>query len=117
VLKEIISNYNAGNVDAAISYYAEDFMIMAPDGISIGKVEAGKAWKNFITTNTDKVTMDIYDDDQASGNLAFVRGNIKKETTPKTDVETQIKNEKILLVFLRQGDSTWKIIIEIWNNN
>ena len=116
VMKNIEATWNAGNWDA--TDYAGDCVTMPPGmEANLGKEAAIKRWESFLAANTSTWTIDAFDDVQVSGDLAVVRYTVTDKVTPKTGGEAVTSRQKGIDVLKRQGDGSWKVIIEIWNDN
>lgn len=94
----------------------DDNMVQMPPGYEAieGKEALYKAWKAFLDHNVSTWELTIRDI-QVSGDLAYLRGQVREMVTPKAGGEPTIFLGKILYTFRRASDGSWKIATEMWN--
>ena len=109
---------SAKDVDKTVSYYADDAMVLPPNGAMVNNKEAiKKIWKDMLTApgfsggwKATKVEV------ARSGELATVSGTWEFATNdakgkPSTD------RGKFVEVVKKQTDGGWKCVTDIWNSD
>ena len=108
----------AKDVDKTVSYYADDVIVLPPNGpIATTKEAIRKIWKDMLTApgysggwKATKVEV------ARSGDLAYVSGTYEftmndASGKPSTD------RGKFVEVVKKQADGTWKCVTDIWNSD
>lgn len=113
-IREVLSRYqgalNASSSDAAVSLYAEDAVLMAPNGPSmIGKAALQQAYDAGSKALQFKVSFTVAEVVEMSPEWAFARTNSAGSLTIKaTGIQTAEANQELFI--LRKGlDGNWKI--------
>ncbi|MEZ4809265.1 MAG: SgcJ/EcaC family oxidoreductase [Allomuricauda sp.] len=116
VLQELISSDNKGDLKGVMSHYAENAVLMSPNGVSIAgheniETHYGKIFENSTFLNLKAVSHDI----RVQGNMATIAGiNYGSIVSKKDSTDTEIHG-KFMMLFEKQGGS-WKITRLIWND-
>ncbi len=58
-----------------------------------------------------------YEEVEASGDWAFVRGTYTQTVTPKAGGAATLVDGKFLAIWKRQADGSWKMYIDCFNSN
>lgn len=106
------------DLDKTVSFYADDAVVMPPNGPSATTKEAvRKAWKDLldlpgmaISWKTTKVAV------AKSEDIAYASGSY--EVTMNDASGKPVKEiGKYLEVFKKQEDGKWKCVMDIWNSD
>jgi len=111
------AGWDSGNVDALLSLFAEEPVLMPLDlPIVIGKSAIRSLYrslfKEYIIRGKGKVV-----EADASGNLRYIWNSYSLTTTPKTNGVPTTSKGKSLFIVRRQSDSSWKIARLIDNSD
>ena len=116
VLAGLSSADNSGNLDAVVSHYREDAMLLPPNAGAVAGRPAIRVWyEQGFHHFRFEVSFDV-EEIQASGDWAFARGYINGQLNPKADEAPVRLHEKYLMV-LRRDPGGWKIARLIWNSD
>lgn len=114
VLAGLTAADNTGDLDAVVSHYADDAILLPPNSTQVAGQPAIRAWyEEGLHRFRFEVSFDA-DEIQVSGDLAFVRGLINGRLVPKGEEAPRTLHEKYIMVLRRQKDG-WKISRIIWN--
>ena len=108
----------AKDVDKTVSYYSDDAVVMPPNSPSATTKEAIRgAWKEVLTSpgaaTSWKATMVEV---AKSGDLACVSGTYEETMTDASGKPAKDRG-KYVEILKKQGDGTWKCILDIWNSD
>ena len=116
VLAEIVAGDNAGNLDAVLSCYADDAILLPPNNAPVmGKSAIHSRYEDGFRHFRFDIAF-TSDEAQVFGDWAFVRGTIQGRTVPKGNEPPRQINDKYIMV-LRRQNSGWKIARLIWNSS
>ena len=116
VLQELISSDNQGNLKGVMSHYANNAVLMSPNGVSIAghkdiETHYAKIFENSKFLNLKAVSHDT----RVQGNMASMAGvNYGTIVSKKDSTNTEI-HAKFMMLFEKQN-GTWKITRLIWND-
>ena len=121
VLKEYIEPYKTGDTEGWLEVFADDAVGMHN---TLPALEGKQALRRFAETvhgtfNIEQLDVTV-DSVITEGDWALTRGNFIASFVPKgEDVENQAdpRQGKYILLWERQADGTWKIILDMGNNN
>jgi len=103
------SGWLAGDVDALLSLYADEPVLMPQGQPAVsGKEEIRRLYQAVfkeVTVKSEGTVMEV----EASGNWGFFWSTYKLTATPRAGGETIESEGKSLFVVKRQPDGTWKI--------
>ena len=107
-----------GDMNTAISYWTDDAVMLPPDqGALIGKqaivayVSASASIPGFsITWEPERAVV------SASGDLGYIIENNTVTFTDSTGVQ-RTQHGKVVTVWRRQGDGSWKNVVDSWSNS
>ena len=120
-IKDFFDTYTstiaAGDLDGWVDHFAEDIVAMPPNEATMKGKEASRQWAQpgFDQFNMEEII--TIEEIEVSGNWAFARVSYTLKSTPKAGGETFQANGKIIWIFKRQTDGTWKASHVIWNGN
>lgn len=108
----------AKDVDKAVSYYADDAVVFAPNAPAASTKEAIRnTWKGMITApstsggwKTSKVEV------SKSRDLAAINGTYEF-TMDDASGKPAHDHGDYVAVFKKQADGSWKCIVDIWNSD
>ena len=109
--------FNRGDVDAIMSFFTDDAVVMAPNSPpAIGKDAVRSLWQAFFGQFTAEETLSSHEI-LMFGDWAFERGSYTVTLTPKSGGGPIQDNGKIIFVWQRQPDGSWKIARDMWSSN
>lgn len=122
VVDGIIAADNAGDLEAILSFYAEDAILLPPNGDPIRGIEAIRQhYKELFQTSVLYIRA-VSRETQVSGDWAFDRGTVDGQILPREDEhgkingEPKIVNDKYVMTLRREGENGWRITRLIWNS-
>ncbi len=106
----------AGDLDAAIAFFTEDVMVMAPNSPII---QGRSTWLEMIKPLgiTSKVHVLEFVEVDGYGDIAYARGNWVEEYSLKGVEESHKDEGKVLGVLRKQPDGSWLIAVWCWNSD
>jgi ketosteroid isomerase-like protein len=115
-VKEFHAAINSGDVDRAVGMFTEDVIFM-PDGWETitGKERVAEVWTNSITSGfrtKDQKIIEL----TIGGDLAF-EATTQLWTMRSEGQEDQWASSKYVHIWKRRPDGSWKLHLDIWNNN
>jgi uncharacterized protein (TIGR02246 family) len=108
----------ARNLDKAVSFYADDAIILADKGPLVrGKENIRKNWQESFAMPGPGLTFATTDIQVANAaDLAWEHGTYDFATADKDGKVTDVKG-KYLVVWKKQFDGSWKVVADIDNAN
>ncbi len=108
------------DVDATVAFYADDAHVLPPDApLATGKADIRAVWvlnlNPAYSLNWEATKVEV----AQSGDLAYVTGTYifkpvsSSDMTPTTPAEVG----KMVEVFKKQADGSWKVTADIWNRD
>jgi uncharacterized protein (TIGR02246 family) len=122
VVDGIIAADNTGDLEAVLSFYAEDAILLPPNGDPIRGIEAIRHHYEELFQNSVLYIRAISRETQVNGDWAFDRGTINGQLLPrededgKTTGEPKTINDKYVMTLHRDGENGWRITRLIWNS-
>jgi ketosteroid isomerase-like protein len=109
---------NTGDLDSFISLWDDNAIRMEPDNPSvIGKENIRKSFEIPFAVFNIKFSHGSDTELQVANDIAFIRGTYTMSLTPKEGGPTTNFDGKALSINKKQADGSWKIYINIFNNN
>jgi uncharacterized protein (TIGR02246 family) len=115
VSSEIIAADNTGDAAAVIRFYADDAVLLPPNGAPVvgkdairARYEEGFRHFRFMISSTSE---EIH----VFGDWAFDRGITEGKTIPKTSEPPKQIHDKYVMILHREPSGAWKIARLIWN--
>ena len=116
VLSGIVAADNAGDLDGVMAFYAEDAILLPPNGTAVnGKALIRSRYEEGFRHFRFDIAFSS-DETQVFGDWAFIRGAIRGRTIPKDAQPSRILNDKYIMV-LHRGKDGWRIARLIWNGS
>jgi len=116
VLSGIVAADNAADLEAVISHYSDDAVLLPPNDKPVtgkaavrARYEEGFRHFRFDIAYTS-------DETEIFGDWAFIRGTIRGRTIPRDETPGRTLNEKYVMILHREK-SGWKISRLIWNGS
>lgn len=119
-IKDIVADFNialnAGDIDKASFYYADEVVVISPIGSpGVGKETCisnlQQLFDRFVYEEVDVVK-----NVEIGGDLAVAHVAWSGIYTPKDGGEPRKSNGNWIMVLRKQPDSAWKFIYQIWTN-
>jgi uncharacterized protein (TIGR02246 family) len=111
----IIAADNAGDAAAVIRFYADDAVLLPPNGAPVvgkdairARYEEGFRHFRFAISSSSEET-------HVFGDWAFDRGTTTGKTIPKMDESSRQIHDKYVMILHRESGGAWKIARLIWN--
>lgn len=112
VIDGLVAGINAGDLEAALSYYADDATVMPPQQPGVeGKDALREGLEEYLSANKVHSEAEILDVG-VNGDLAHVRATYHDTLTNADGQETH--NTGNWLLVLKKGEVGWKITSELW---
>ena len=109
-IRRYVEASNKGDVATLASLYAEDAMLLPPDHEPIQGREAIRAfWRQGTDEGLEVTNLAV----EVDGNLGYLVGQYN---LPATD-EEPADSGKYVMCLKRQGDGSWKVTADIWNQS
>lgn len=115
-VRGIIAADNAGDLDAVLSFYDDNAVLIAPTGPDVvGKAAIRDHYVGLFAENSLSIDIDIQDS-VVSGEWAISRGVNFVAATSKSTGETAHAESKFLMTLRRDADAGWRIVHLMWVN-
>ena len=107
---------NAADADAAVAMFTEDVIMMSNGWQTVaGKEAVAEIWRGsiesgFRTRDQEIISLEL------DGDLAY-EATTQQWTMHREDQEDQWRSSKYVHIWKRQPDGSWKLHLDIWNNN
>ncbi len=116
VTSGIIAADNTGDADAVIRFYADDAVLLPPNGAPV-------IWANLIRVRYAEgfqrfrfAISSTSDETHVFGDWAFDRGTTMGKTVPKGSDPSRQIHDKYVMILHRETGGVWKIARLIWNS-
>lgn len=122
VVDGIIAAGNAGDLEAMLSFYAEDAILLPPNGDPIRGLAAIRQHYQELFQTSVLYIRAVSRETQVSGDWAFDRGTVDGQILPREDENGKINgepktiNDKYVMTLHREGGTGWRITRLIWNS-
>ena len=112
-MREAVTRYesasNDGDADALSALYADDALLLPPDGAVVaGRDSILAFWKDGIEPG---ISFEVVDS-KTEGGTGFVAGRFLVEATDSAPADSG----KYVLCLRRQPDGAWRVVADIWNS-
>jgi ketosteroid isomerase-like protein len=105
------------DVDATVAYYSDDAVLLAPNEPMItGKQALRASWAALLSPNNAVSWHATHVDVANSGELAYLTGTYQL-TAKDTLGHASLDRGKIIEVFRKQADGTWKVVADMYNSD
>lgn len=112
--KSFTDAFDRGDVAAVAGMYAEDAVVLPPDGDLVkGRAAIQGIWQGFRDMGGKSMKFTVLDVD-ASGNLIVETGLAELQVQPAGAAAVTVP-VKYVVVWKKQKDGSWKISRDIWN--
>jgi len=110
-----IAAFNAGDVDAVVSLYTDDVVVMPPGEPSLRGRDAVRRWMAaFFERHTARQGL-VNDEVVVAGEWAWMRGHFDLAVTARDGSGERRHRGKHLVIWRRQEDGGWRAARDIWN--
>ena len=104
----LIAAYNAGDVDAVITYYADDLVKVRAGAARETRDETARRIKDVLARFTGH--LEVHNDEIAvSGDMAFTRGSLAITLVPRAGGPTQTLERRYLEIW-RKRSGRWVVV-------
>ena len=110
----------AEDVPALLALCADDIVLMPPDApIVRGKQALEESYRSLFEQSAVKATWPVEGTEEivVANDWAFHMSEFTVRMSPKTGGEATEEYGKLIMIFQRQPDGSWKFAREIWNRN
>jgi ketosteroid isomerase-like protein len=112
-MQEVVTRYenasNEGNADALVALYADDALVLPPDGgVVAGHAAILDFWRQGIEPG---VSFEVMHSAVEAG-TGYVAGRFLVEATDTAPADSG----KFVLCLRRQPDGAWRVVTDIWNS-
>jgi uncharacterized protein (TIGR02246 family) len=111
------SAVESGDIEALVSMFTDDGMIMPSDLPAVAGKEAIRAYFTAMIERSAQVLNIKVEEAFGDGDIGYSRGVFSSATTPKPSGEPINIVGKWSSVSKRQSDGSWKIYRHIWNTD
>ena len=116
LLAEMIVKANAGDIEAVLSYFAEDAVAMPTEEMPVFGMKLIRPRLQALFDESKLVIFLSSEETGASGNFAFARGYIGGRMEPKNPAPTRdIDSNEYLVVLRKDSGGSWKIARLMWH--
>jgi len=117
IIDEITRTWNEGDYEGNMVLIDEEAMFLLANGPTLKGIEEIRSlYSNSFNMNTFDLTTTT-DEIHVCGDLAFSRDNWKGSINPKDGSKPTLFDNKVITIFKRQSDGSWKIWRVIYNSN
>ena len=105
----------ARDLDAKMSLFTADAVLMVPGGEKLVGQQAIRAWHETAWQGHTHECSGTIDEVQVQGDWAFVRGTFTGVKTPTSGGTPTQDSGQFINISQRQADDSWKLARVIWN--
>ena len=114
--KRFVEAFNRGDVAAVADFYTDDAKILPPNMEMVNGKQAIKAfWESAKAMGVRSMNLETVEVG-IDGDLAYERG-ISTVTIQPEGAQASTRRGKYLVILKRQTDGSWKLAVDIWNND
>lgn len=115
--QQVLQASLSGNIDAMVSLYAEDAVLMPPNDTSVyGQAEIRAWWEEYFSFFRITSSVETAHDVSVAGDHAFIRSSFSVTIIPKEAGSRIFDDIRSLTVWKKKPDGSWKISHQIWNS-
>jgi uncharacterized protein (TIGR02246 family) len=107
----------AGDLEAWLSLFAEDIVLMPPNEPTVAGKDAVRAENLPLFEGFDMRETLSAEEIEVAGDWAFAVTTFSFEATPKEGGETTTETGRIMWIMRRQPDGGWRAARVIWNSD
>jgi len=115
--KENVAANNAGDVSALLAQFTDDAVLLPPGQLPVRGKAALEAFSRPFHEQYDVETEQTAEEVVVAGDWAYEWGMLTGTARPLAGGEAMQADMKYLYVYERQPDGSWKIAVDIYNNN
>ena len=116
-----LAPYKSGDIDRWLAIFTKDAVGMHNTVPPLEGLDALRDFGQTVHANLDIQQLDVtLDEVRRSGNWAFTRGSFTARFVPRDappNLKTPSRHGKYFLLWERQTDGSWKILIDMGNSN
>ena len=117
IIDDISRTWNEGDYEGNMALIDEEAMFLLANGPTLNGIEEIRSlYSNSFNMNTFDVTITT-EEIHICGGLAFSRDNLKGSITPKDGSEPTVFDNKVITIYKKQTDGSWKEWRVIYNSN
>jgi uncharacterized protein (TIGR02246 family) len=120
-ISELVANENAGftssNVNELLKLYTDDVVMMPPGEPPIQGKAKLRPWLEKLFSQVRMGSTTVSEDLRINGAWAVERLVLHSTTTPVAGGTAVVESGKVLHVYQRQADGSWRIAQDIWNTD
>lgn len=124
VVDGLIAAGNAGDLEAILSYFADDAELLPPNSVPVRGIQTIRLRYEQILAESVLELRAVSRETRVEGDWAFDRGAIKGEIFLKNNggeadlnSPSRTVNDKYMMIFRRDTGGGWKITRLIWNSS
>lgn len=111
----IVAANNTRDVGRILRYYADDAVLLPPDGPPVTGLDAiRRRYQSSFETVTPALGIRV-DDVCASGSVAYVRGHITGQMAPRSGGPGRPVDDPFVMVLGKAADGSWRIGSLMWH--
>jgi len=114
---QVMNAWNEGDYEGCMALIDEEAMILLANGPTLEGIEV---IRSTYRTSFDSMDFDLTlttEEIHVYDNIAFSRDNWKGSMNPKDGSEPIVFDNKVISIYKRQPDGSWKIWRNIYNSN
>jgi ketosteroid isomerase-like protein len=117
VIDDITRAWNEGDYEGYIALIDEEAMFLPPNAATVSDMETIRSiYKNHFDSFDLDLTI-IKEEIHVFGDLAFSRDGWKGSLNPKDSSEPIVFDNKVITIYKKQPDGSWKIWRAMFNSN
>jgi len=117
LLKDYIEAENAGDVNAKLSLFTDDAVLMPPNEPTVSGKDAIRSWQQATYDQVALQVTDTLEELKLFGDWGFARGSYSADINLKAGGKLPQEDGKFLVIIKRQPDGFWKIACDMWSSN
>ena len=117
IIDDILRTWNEGDYEGYIALFDEETVMLPPNAPTVSGMET---IRSIYRTHFDSSDFDLSittEEIHVCGDLAFSRDGWKGSLNPKDGSEPIVFDNKVLSIYKRQSDGSWKIWRGMYSSN